>query len=653
MKKLSMLLLIPIFIAGFFAFSPMTDDPTVDHVPLHLLKNNNPVVYMPMATITIDDYDNFSMGVDYSEGHISMNPKNPLQTINAWNITSFHYSNDGGLNWSNNTPPFPSSAGDPVTAYDSLGNAYYETMKSPITGCWVAKSTNNGQSWISANVTAVSGNDKNWIACDQTGGPYANYVYSIMTQSGTASFWRSTNLGASFTQTASLTPHSYPGAMVCVGANGGIQGGAVLAATHLGPNSSGTYTFHLSTNGGASFTTKSSVQWTGYIGTEISGRSTVNGMRTRPYPMIAGDNSFGPYRGRFYCVYATNNPPGNGNKSDIFLRYTTDQGSTWSSPVVVNDDPNSQNNFQFFPAIWCEKETGKLYIKWYDTRNCPTSDSMDVYATYTTNGGATFAPNQRVTNKIFKTKISSSGNPPAYQGDYDAITANNKVGMALWADFRNNNYGSFTAYFPDYAMRLNPLQDSINSVNGSVYVRIVIPSTKLYTDSVFFQSAVTPSPSSGTFSITYPGGPWVKSCPDSAFVKVTANNVTAGTYILTVKGLGSNGTPVHVRTMTLVAGSTVTSVTGNEGGLTYRLEQNYPNPFNPTTKITFSILKQSDVKITIYDVTGKKVTEIFYPNQMAGTHNAVFNARGLGAGVYFYKLEADGFTDVKKMLLIK
>ena len=61
-------------------------------------------------------------------------------------------------------------SGDPVTAYDSLGNLYYENMYNSggnIIGCKVIKSTDNGATW-SPSVTAIAGNDKNWIAADQT-----------------------------------------------------------------------------------------------------------------------------------------------------------------------------------------------------------------------------------------------------------------------------------------------------------------------------------------------------------------------------------------------------------------------------------------------------------------------------------------------------
>jgi hypothetical protein len=658
MKILSLLkvpfsvLLFSVMFSGII--SAQWDNPNYDRIPESFIKQSQPKLFLPMAVITLNDYDNFNMGVDYAEGHVSMNPQNPLQVFCAFNTNGTHYTTDGGLSWFISNPSFPTTAGDPVTAYDSLGNLYYETLNSGITACWVAKSTNNGATWLWANVSATTGNDKNWIACDQTGGPYSNYIYTIMTNGSAAQFARSTNNGVSFTNTASLTPHSYPGAMVCVGPNGSIQGGCVYAVTHVGPNNLGTYGFFVSTDGGATFTAKGTYQWSNVIGTEISSRSTVSGMRCRPYPMIAADNSYGSYRGRLYVVYASNEPAGSGNKSDIFLRYSTDQGSTWSNRVTVNDDANTVNNYQFHPAIWCDKQTGKLYIQFYDTRNCPTSDSMDVYATYTTDGGQTFAPNQRVTNAKFKIKLASSGSAPAYQGDYNAINSNPKTSMLVWGDFRNSNYASFSSYFPDYAMRMNPSTTTINSSNGVRDVFMSVPSVKLYTDTVLVSAVISPAPGAGSFAITYPSanGNKLSSYPDSLIVRVTATNVTPGTYTMTVTAKGPNGTPVHQRTVTLTA-STTSGVTESGNPVEFKLSQNYPNPFNPVTRIDYSVGKLSDVKITIYNILGKEITSYNREKQSPGNYYVMFNAANLSTGVYYYKIQAGDFIERKAMVLVK
>lgn len=627
--------------------SSMFDDPRFDRIPQRYFdeveKQND---FFAPALITIGDYDNFDMGTSQAEPHISQNPRNPLWNFCAYNINTSYRTLDGGMTWTPTSVSFPSAAGDPITAYDSLGNLFYDNMKSPITGTWTVRSTDGGVTWA-AGVSANVGNDKNWLCADQTGGPYSNYLYGAMTPGNIV---RSTNNGASFSTMATFS-NTLPGAMTCVGANGSVQGGSVYAVMHTGTNSAGIYTIYRSTNGGVNFTQMSSNQYSNYIGTETGGRSTVQGMRTRPYPMIAADNSYGPNRGRLYLVYASNNPSGNGNKSDIFLRYSTDFGATFSAPKVVNDDVNSQNNFQFFPAIWCEKNTGKLYIKWYDSRLCPTSDSMDVYATYTTDGGETFAPNQRVTNKTFKIKLASSGSAPAYQGDYDAINGNPISAMVCWTDFRNANYGSYTGYFPDYAMRVSSNNLNING-NGFANIYTTVPSVKLYTNSVKFSATVTPTPPAGSVYVQFIGRDSITSFPDSIQTRIGATSgTTIGTYTVTILAQGPNGTPRHQRTVTVNVGAT--GVSGNETPVKFELSQNYPNPFNPTTKIQYSLAKQTDVRIVVFDALGKQVSEMIKNDVPQGSYSVDFNGTRLTSGIYFYRIITNEFTDTKKMMLVK
>ncbi|MEW6654581.1 MAG: T9SS type A sorting domain-containing protein, partial [Bacteroidota bacterium] len=85
----------------------------------------------------------------------------------------------------------------------------------------------------------------------------------------------------------------------------------------------------------------------------------------------------------------------------------------------------------------------------------------------------------------------------------------------------------------------------------------------------------------------------------------------------------------------------------------YSLEQNYPNPFNPSTSISFSLAKQTDIKLKVYDITGKEVASLFNGKKEAGKHKLDFSAQNLASGVYYYRIEANDFVQTKKMLLVK
>jgi hypothetical protein len=85
----------------------------------------------------------------------------------------------------------------------------------------------------------------------------------------------------------------------------------------------------------------------------------------------------------------------------------------------------------------------------------------------------------------------------------------------------------------------------------------------------------------------------------------------------------------------------------------YKLEQNYPNPFNPVTKISFAIPKTGFVTLKVYDVLGREVASLVNTNKLAGSYIVDFDASNLSSGIYFYKLEVNGFVDTKKMMVIK
>jgi len=83
------------------------------------------------------------------------------------------------------------------------------------------------------------------------------------------------------------------------------------------------------------------------------------------------------------------------------------------------------------------------------------------------------------------------------------------------------------------------------------------------------------------------------------------------------------------------------------------LYQNYPNPFNPTTLIKYSLPEQQFVSLKIFDILGKEVATLVNENKPAGNYEVNFDAGNLSSGVYFYQLRASGFTETKKMLLMK
>lgn len=86
---------------------------------------------------------------------------------------------------------------------------------------------------------------------------------------------------------------------------------------------------------------------------------------------------------------------------------------------------------------------------------------------------------------------------------------------------------------------------------------------------------------------------------------------------------------------------------------TFELLQNYPNPFNPSTTIPFNLSENSNVRISLVNILGEEIAEIANGKFNRGYNEVVFNANNLTSGIYFYRIETDKFSDVKKLVLLK
>jgi hypothetical protein len=86
---------------------------------------------------------------------------------------------------------------------------------------------------------------------------------------------------------------------------------------------------------------------------------------------------------------------------------------------------------------------------------------------------------------------------------------------------------------------------------------------------------------------------------------------------------------------------------------TYNLQQNYPNPFNPATNINFTIQQTEFVTLKVYDVLGNEIKTLVKEQKSPGNYNINFEGAGLSSGIYFYRIEAGSFNQIRKMVLLK
>ncbi len=122
-------------------------------------------------------------------------------------------------------------------------------------------------------------------------------------------------------------------------------------------------------------------------------------------------------------------------------------------------------------------------------------------------------------------------------------------------------------------------------------------------------------------------------------------NLVDGKYSYRLKQVDYDGTYEYSK---VVEVSIVSAVVNQ-----FELSQNYPNPFNPTTTISFTLPDAGNVKLSVYNLLGQEVQILVNGFMESGSHSVNFDASNLNSGIYLYKLEANGFTQTRKMTLIK
>jgi hypothetical protein len=160
---------------------------------------------------------------------------------------------------------------------------------------------------------------------------------------------------------------------------------------------------------------------------------------------LAFDNKSGsPHFGRLYLVY-TQETPDESNDLDVVLRYSDDNGRSWtpspaSPPMRVSDDPATSLKSQFLPRIAVDDSSGSISVCWHDCRNSATNTAMEVFCTAASSSGD--AP-------VFLASVAisdgASTSPGGWEfGDYSGLDYLNGVAHPIWAD-RSNGKSSFDA----------------------------------------------------------------------------------------------------------------------------------------------------------------------------------------------------------------
>lgn len=151
-------------------------------------------------------------------------------------------------------------------------------------------------------------------------------------------------------------------------------------------------------------------------------------------PVSTVDRSDGPFRGRIYAVYTDLRF----GSPDILLRYSANRGTTWSSPVRVNDDAVGNGAEQGFPSVVVDRD-GRVHVQFYDRRADMGERRVAVTLATSTDGGASFGPNIRVSDGVL---------PWERIGDYQNMIAAGDRVHPMWADARLGTNDIWTQSVP-------------------------------------------------------------------------------------------------------------------------------------------------------------------------------------------------------------
>ena len=393
--------------------------------------------------VNVDASGQNILGDAANECALSVNPLDGSKMTVAWrqfnDVTSnfrqggWGYTTNGGTSWT-----FPGVLengvfrSDPVTNSDEVGNFFYLSLQSNVQQSFFCddlwRSLNGGQSWtLLSGEKGAGGGDKQWLTIDKTSGPGHGFQYQaddgINCSGGGVQFQRSTNGGVTW-QSPITIPNSPIYGSLDVDTNGNVYVGGEGSTQFFCERSSNaqiatqTPTFDRSTP----------VNMGGFLGS-----GGINGIGLDGMLFLAVDRSGGATNNNIYML-ASIVPNGRSTTDVMFVR-STDGGLTFSTPKKVNDDVVNPNKWHWF-GTFSVAPNGRLDAVWYDTRNAANNTDSQLFYSWSTDAGVTWAPNVAVSNSF----NPSEGYPNQSKiGDYITIVSDNTgANVAYSATFNFN-----------------------------------------------------------------------------------------------------------------------------------------------------------------------------------------------------------------------
>ena len=401
-----------------------------------------------------------------SEEAIAVNPTNPNNIVIFTNIAEgvngmfLAVSFDGGATWTKRivgegNDVFGDTCCDPSVAFDNYGNLFVSYLYNVENTVPILLSTDGG---ITFSMLAKIGAPASLMA---TKGARAErglfrFVDQETVTTGAGEVWVTFNAGGPiFAAGAPVTGLGQVGAFnagqVAPGTNNCTYGdiaigpaGQVMQACNLTESGQGGGKIFVNLDpdglGPAGFGSRIFV-----TATHVGGFDFIPPQPDRSIDAEAGlawDRSGGPHNGRVYLVY-TKEEKNESDNTNIYVRYSDDNGTTWSEGVRVNDD-NTVNS-QFLPKISLDQSTGKIAVVWYDARNdlgtggpgdtdgIPNTDAQ-FWGAFS-NNGQTFSPNIQISAGTSNSQDAHNG---IDYGDYSGLSYYGGIAHPAWSDNSNS-----------------------------------------------------------------------------------------------------------------------------------------------------------------------------------------------------------------------
>ncbi len=428
------------------------------------------VVASVPATATPTNVDVSRRHLNESEEAIAVNPTNPENIVVVTNVGHREagltagmlagVSFDGGQTWATrligNNDNLGDACCDPSLSFDQHGNLFLTYLFEVENVVPIALSTDGGLSFhIVANIGAGGSATASRSGTDERG--LFRFVDQPTITTGEDEAWVIFNAGGPMVATgARVTGLGQVGGFAPVevvsGTNNCTYGdvaigpaGQVMNVCTLTESGQGGGKLFVSVDpdrlGAAAFGKRVFV-----TGTHIGGFDFIPPQPDRSVdaePGLAWDRTGGPHTGRVYLVY-TLEVKNESDNTDIEVRYSDDNGATWSSPVRVNDDATA--NSQFLPKISLDPTTGNIAVIWYDSRqdlgtagpgdtNGLPNDDAQVWGAFSTDGGRSFTPNVKISAGTSNSR--DSGNGIDY-GDYSGLSFFGGIANPAWSDNSNS-----------------------------------------------------------------------------------------------------------------------------------------------------------------------------------------------------------------------